>query len=85
VQNAPSGTLEKLKKIYSKSTKNEDEVKFVIAAFNELGSVEYAQKEADRLVAEASGKFEAMTNGIPESQAKAIARDGIGVSARRKV
>jgi geranylgeranyl pyrophosphate synthase len=87
VHNASSNTLEKLKAIYSKgrSEKTDGEVKFVLDTFKEMGSIAYAQKEADRLVAEASSRFEALTRGVPESQFKAIARDGIGVTAKRNV
>jgi geranylgeranyl pyrophosphate synthase len=87
VQNASSSVLGRLKTIYSKSSseKTDDEIRFVLDTFRELGSVEYAQKEADLLVAEASGKFEALTRSIPESQFKAIARDAIGVTAKRNV
>ncbi len=87
VQNASSGTLERLKAIYLKnrSEKTEADVKFVLDTFRDMGSVAYAQKEADRFVAEASSKFEALTRDVPESQFKALARDGIGVTAKRNV
>lgn len=87
VQNASTGTLERLRTIYSKSPseKTDDEIGFVLNTFKELGSMEYAQGEADRLVAEASEKFEELTKDIPESQLKSMARDSIGVSAKRNV
>jgi geranylgeranyl pyrophosphate synthase len=85
--NASSSALERLKRIYLKerSSKTDDDVKFVLDTFRDVGSIAYAQKEADRLVEEASSKFDALTKSIPESQTKAIAREGIGVSAKRSV
>ena len=87
VQSASSSILERLKTIYSKSgsRKTDEDIRFVLDTFRELGSIEYAQNEANRLVAEASSKFEALTKNMPESRFKAIARDAIGVTVNRKV
>lgn len=87
VRNAPSNTLAKLRAIYAKDSagKTDKEVKFVLGTFDELGSIKYAQKEAERLVEEASARFEKITKGVPESRIKDIARDSIGVTAKRSV
>ncbi len=87
VQNAKSNTLERLKTVYAKDgfEKSGEEISFVLDTFKELGSIDYAQKEADRLVEDAAAKFESLTHGIPESRTKAIARDSIGMTAKRSV
>jgi len=86
VQNAGTATLERLKKIYEMKPeeKKGSDIKFVIGAFKELGSLEYAEREAERLTKEALDKFEHVSKGIPESAVKQLARSGIGHTTIRK-
>ena len=86
VQNASSGVLKKLQEIYSKSRseKTDEDVGFVIDTFKELGSIAYAQNEAERLAQEGLSKFDELTKDIPQSNIKDIARDSITYVARRK-
>ncbi len=85
MQNADSATLNRLKEIYNKhrSAKTREDVAFALSKFSELGSIDFAQKEAERLSAEALSKFDIATKQISESEIKAIARDGIAHTAKR--
>ncbi|MCL4373543.1 MAG: polyprenyl synthetase family protein [Candidatus Marsarchaeota archaeon] len=86
VQNASTATLERLREIYAKkrNEKTDGEIRFVLDTFNELGSIAYAQGEAERLASEGLAKFNALSKGIPESNIKEIARDSITYVAKRK-
>ncbi|MCL5429908.1 MAG: polyprenyl synthetase family protein [Candidatus Marsarchaeota archaeon] len=85
VQNGSTGTVERLKKIYAKdrSAKTEDEIAFVLKTFVDVGSIDYAQKESERLVGVALERFEALTKDIPEGAVKNLARSSIGHTAKR--
>jgi geranylgeranyl pyrophosphate synthase len=85
VQNASPDVLGKLKAIYAKprEAKQEDEIRYVLNAFKELGSIEYAEKEAARFTEEAARRFDKITKDIPESRIKQIARESIGHVTRR--
>ena len=87
VSNAEPKTLKKLRGIYSKARKDKtsDDVMFVLNAFNDLGSIEYAQSEATKLADTASIKFDKLTKNIPESAIKETAREAIGYVAVRSV
>ncbi|MGI0141216.1 MAG: polyprenyl synthetase family protein [Candidatus Micrarchaeales archaeon] len=86
VQNASSATLKKLVDTYKKSRedKSEEEVKFVLDTFRELGSINYAMMEADRLVKDAQERFNKVSKGIPEGPVKDMARDSISNTISRK-
>ena len=86
VQNASSTDLKKLKDIYAKERpeKTETEVKWVLEKFKELGSTDYAAKEAEKFNADALKGFEKNAKNRPESQLKKIARDSIEFVTRRK-
>lgn len=83
--NAPTEVLNKLKAIYNKprSGKTQEDVKFVLETFKELGSIDYAQKEADRLTDEAIKTFAESTKNIPDSPLKSLALDAIGNTSKR--
>lgn len=85
VQNANASTLNRLKEIYNKprSAKTKDDISFVLSKFSEIGSIDFAQKEAERLSADALSKFDNLTKHIPNSAIKEIARDGISHTAKR--
>ncbi len=86
VQNASTGELERLKMTYARprSQKTEEDRRWVIELFNNLGSIEYAQEEANDLAASAAKKFNENTRSIKESSIKDIARDSIGYAVSRK-
>jgi len=86
VQNASASTLEKLKNIYTMKPeeKKDSDIRFVIDTFKELDSINYAEKEAERLTKEALDKFEQVSKSIPESPVKQLARSGIGHTTGRK-
>lgn len=85
VQNAPTGTLDSMKAVYAKprEAKSEEDVGFVIDAFKELGSVSFAESEAERLTNEALSLFDSAERGIPESGIKDLARSSISSTAKR--
>ncbi len=85
VQNASTETLKKLKEIYAKDRKNktEKDVQFVLSAFKELGSIDYAQKEAERMGNDALESFNKLTEHIAESNVKNIARDSFSAIVKR--
>jgi geranylgeranyl pyrophosphate synthase len=85
VQNAPAGTLGRLKGIYAKprEAKSDGDVRFVLDAFNELGSIAFAEKEAERLSNEALSLFDSAERDIPESEVKGLARSSISSTAKR--
>jgi geranylgeranyl pyrophosphate synthase len=84
--NADSATLAKMKEIYQKprESKTAAEIKFVLKKFNDLGSIEFAQKEAERFSAESLELFEKETKSIPENTIKAIARGSISHTTKRQ-
>ena len=86
VQNSSAAQLEKVRGIYlkSRSQKTRDDVDYVIKLFNDVGSITYAQEEAERFVDAAAKRFEATTRSIKESNLKNIARESIGYVASRK-
>ena len=87
VNSASQSTLRELCEIYSKprAQKKEDEIRFVIDTFNELGSIDFAEQEATRLATEAISNFERNETDIPESSTKKLARESINcVIARSK-
>ncbi|MGC8568035.1 MAG: polyprenyl synthetase family protein [Candidatus Micrarchaeia archaeon] len=85
VQNSDPVTLSRLKSIYSKrrEEKSDEEVKWVLDKFVELGSIKFAQQEAERLTKESLEKFEKLSSDLPESQIKNIARDSISYTLSR--
>ncbi len=86
VQNAPTPVLNKLKKIYAKprEKKTDAEVQYVLRMFKELGSLDYAQKESERLAQEAIENFNKLSRNIKEGPIKRLARDSIANVAKRK-
>ena len=85
VESASTEDLRRLRQIYSKrrDQKTEEEVSFVLQKFVELGSIDFAKREAQRLKDEAARKFEYETRDLAESQVKDLARSAIGHSADR--
>lgn len=85
VQHASDASLERLKSIYSKrrEDKTSDDIKFVIDAFNDLGSIDFARVEAEKLVSKALKEFESATSLIAESWVKRVARDSITYNVKR--
>ncbi len=85
VSNASTGELQELKHIYTKprSQKTAGDVTKAINMFMKLGSIAYAQSEAERLAAEAVKRFDKATSHIKESHLKEIAREAIGYAAKR--
>jgi geranylgeranyl pyrophosphate synthase len=85
VHNADQPTVNRLKEIYAKQrhSKTKADIGFVIGKFDELGSIDFAGMEAQRLMDEAMGIFEKETKGIKESRIKAIARASISHTAKR--
>ena len=85
VNNAPTNVLARLKEIYSKKRgdKSDQDVKFVLDTFTELGSIDNAQKKADELTLTAQNKFDEIENDITESGIKELARESIGYVAKR--
>ncbi|MCL5430943.1 MAG: polyprenyl synthetase family protein [Candidatus Marsarchaeota archaeon] len=86
VRNSSSSQLEKLKSIYAKDRKDktDEDVRWVLDLFNEVGAVKEAEERAENLVRESSEKFEKFESGIPESKIKNIARESIGYVTKRK-
>lgn len=86
VHNASPKDLERMKTIYAtpREKKSEEDVKWVIGKFSELGSIDYAQKEGERLVIEGSKIFEKHAKSIPESKFKEIARNSFAHIVHRK-
>lgn len=86
VHNASADTLKTLRSIYFKSReeKKEHEIQFVLDTFNELGSIKYAEKEAAKLVKQASSKFDKFASEMPDSKIKRLARDSLGNVITRK-
>lgn len=86
VQNANSNALEKLKTIYAKDPKDKtaEDIKFVIDTFNDLGSIKFAQEEAEKLTTKSLKLFEDATHDINESWIKKVARDSISYNIKRK-
>jgi len=80
VQHAPSAKVEKLRRIYGKhrDDRSDEDVRWALETFAELGSIDYAQKEAVRLADEAMVKLSEHTSDLPGSVMKDIARDSIG-------
>jgi geranylgeranyl pyrophosphate synthase len=84
VHNASASMLKRIEAIYAKKNKSDEEVKFIIDTFKELGSIEYAEKRAAKLTDMALSAFEKNTQDIKEGAAKNIARSGIGHVTNRK-
>ncbi len=84
VHNANLNTLKRIEEIYAKRDKSDDEVKFIIDKFKELGSIDYAEKRAAKLTEMALDAFERNTKNINNEYAKNIARSGIGHVTNRK-
>ena len=85
VHNASSTVLNKLKEIYAKDRKdkNEEEVRYVLDTFNNLGSIDFAQKEAEKRAIEALENFKKRTKGIKDSKIKRIAIDSFSAIVKR--
>jgi geranylgeranyl pyrophosphate synthase len=86
VHNSSASQLEKLKSIYAKDRKDktDEDVKWVLDLFEEVGAVKEAEERAENLVRESSEKFEKLESDIPESRVKNIARESIGYVTKRK-
>lgn len=84
VHNASANTLKRIEDIYAKKNKSDDEVRFIIDKFKELGSIDYAEKRAAKLTEMALDTFEKNTKDITNEYAKNIARSGIGHVTNRK-
>jgi geranylgeranyl pyrophosphate synthase len=86
VQHSDSATLERLKEIYTKDReqKSDKDIEFVLQKFNELGSIAYAEKEAERLTKVALEKFDEVSGNIKESDTKELARSSIGHTTKRE-
>jgi geranylgeranyl pyrophosphate synthase len=86
VQNADASTLERMKNIYAKSReqKSESEIAFVLERFKELGSIDYAEKEAEKLTKVALEKFDIVSKDIKESGMKELAKSSIGHTTKRE-
>ncbi|MDE1865487.1 MAG: polyprenyl synthetase family protein [Candidatus Micrarchaeota archaeon] len=85
VHNADQHTLQRLKEIYGKKrhAKTKSDIGFALKKFDELGSIAFAEEEAQRLMDEAMDLFEKETRKIKESKIKAIARASISHTAKR--
>lgn len=85
VQHASSAKVDELRKIYGKqrNDRTDQEIKWVLDTFKELGSIDYAQQEAVRLADEALKKLAEHTNELPNSVTKEIARNSIGYIFQR--
>ncbi len=85
VQNASPAALERMKKIYElpKAQKKEEDVKWVIDTFNELGSINYAQAESERFTNQAIDAFKKSHTDMPSSPLKDLAINSIGHVASR--
>ncbi len=85
VQHASGASLERLKGIYSKrlEDKTPDDIKFVIDAFKDLGSIRFASEEAEKLASQALKEFESATSSLAESWIKRVARDSIAYNVKR--
>jgi geranylgeranyl pyrophosphate synthase len=85
VSKASQPTLNRMKRIYNKrrEDKTEEEVRFVLDSFNELGSIRFAEQEAERLSKLGIERFNALTKQIKESGLKDLARDSIGYTVKR--
>ena len=86
VQNASSTTLNKMKYIYMKdpNQKTKEDVSYILDKFNELGSIDYAEKEMKALIEKSIDNFNKYTTNIQESNIKDLAREGIGYVSNRK-
>ncbi len=86
VQNADTPTLNRMRDIYAKDRKgkSDDDVKFVLDKFVDLGSIAYAESEAERFTAEALDTFEKSSINIPNSNMKALAMSSIGNTTKRE-
>ncbi len=85
VQNASQATLERMKGIYilQRQQKKDNDVKWVLDTFNELGSIKYAQSEAERFTDIAVEKFREHHADVPDSPIKELAINSIGHVAKR--
>lgn len=86
VHNSDPATLRRLMDIYSRSRnqKSESDIKFVLDKFVELGSIKYAEEEAERQTQEALDMFDAVSKDIQPSETKELARSSIGHTTRRE-
>jgi geranylgeranyl diphosphate synthase type II len=86
VHNCDSATLKRLEDVYAKprELKSEEDVAFVLRKFDELGSVRFAEKEAEAMSGEALAMFEKESAGIKESNIKRLARESIAHTTKRK-
>jgi geranylgeranyl pyrophosphate synthase len=86
VHNADQATLKRLREIYSRprGMKTRADITYVLKKFADLGSIEFAEKEAERLMDEAMVLFERETKTLKESRIKAIARASISHTAKRQ-
>ena len=86
VHNSNSATLTKLKEIYSKQpeAKTKADTNYVLRKFGELGSVAFAETEAERFMDDAMVLFERETKGLKESKLKDLARASISHTAKRQ-
>jgi geranylgeranyl pyrophosphate synthase len=86
VHNSDSATMNRLKEIYMlpRKLKTDADVAFVLNKFNELGSVAFAEKEAQTFSEKAAKEFDKITVKLPDGPAKQIARSGIVHTVQRK-
>jgi geranylgeranyl pyrophosphate synthase len=86
VHNSDSAALSKFREIYSKppALKTKAEISYVLKKFVDLGSIEFAEKEAESFINEALALFEKQTLRIRESRIKKLARESISVTAKRQ-
>ena len=85
VQNASPGVLERMKRIYRlpRAQKKKEDIKWILDTFNELGSIKYAQSEAERLSQQAIEAFKKNHADMPQSPIKELAINSIGNAATR--
>lgn len=86
VQNAKPPDLKKVSEVYGKDRKEktEEEVMLILDLFKQYGSIEYAEREVDRLAQEALAKFEEVSKDVAESEIKETARDAIKKMVARR-
>ena len=86
VNNANVTQLQKLKSIYAKERpqKTQEDVRYVLKLFNDIGSIAYAEQEMHALARTATKNFDKSTKKVKESKLKDMARESIGYVASRK-
>ena len=86
IHNSDSSTMNRIREIYMlpRKSKSDSDVAFVLGKFTELGSIAFAEKEAESFSEKAAREFDRAAAKMPDGPAKEIARSGIVHTTHRK-